>query len=297
MIVRMIAVVISTLDRPELLARCLDALARGTRRPAEVIVVNQGTVDAVEDVVARARADGLPVVHVPLSGRGLSRSQNAGVRAATSTVIAVVDDDCVPAPDWVEIVEETFAADGAPDLLGGRVLPLPPRGDRVLAVSTRAQETPAELRWPALPWQVGTGGNFAVRRSSYLDAGGNDELLGTGTPGRAGNDIDLFYRVLRNGGVARYDPKLVVHHERATAAEFRARRGSYGFGVGAAAGRWLREGDREARRVLRSWLRLRIRLLRRRRAATGVSDELRVLLGTARGLVYGLRLGPRRDAP
>jgi glycosyltransferase involved in cell wall biosynthesis len=283
------SVVISTLDRPASLARTIDALARGTRRPEEVVVVDQGAPGPVEEALAAGRAAGLHIVHVTQERRGLSASQNLGVRTATGPIVAVLDDDCVPDEHWVETIEAVFAAPHAPDVVGGRILPLPPDGDRVVAVSSRTSEQAGEHRWPALPWRVGSGGNFAVRRASYLRVGGNDERLGTGSPGRAGNDIDLFYRLLRDGAVARYEPALLVHHERSTVAERRARRGTYGFGVGACVGRAARDGDRWALRLLGSWFRLRARSLRRRRSLAALADEARVIGGTARGLVYGLR--------
>lgn len=285
-----VSVVISTLDRPQLLARCLRAIADGSVRPREVVVVDQGEPAPVAEVLEEARAAGLAVVHVTQERRGLSASQNLGVRTASSPVVAIVDDDCVPDIRWVEVAADALGSGEGPDLLGGRILPLPPVGDRVVAVSSRTSEERAEHRWPAPAWTIGSGGNFAVRRDRYLGVGGNDERLGTGTVGRAGNDIDLFHRLLRDGAVARYEPDLVVQHERATVEERRARRGSYGFGVGACVGRWLRDGDRWAWQALLRWLRLRAGELKRKRSLAAAGDEARVLAGTVRGLVYGLRL-------
>lgn len=286
----MISVVISTLDRPQTLSRCLAALAGGTRRPDEIVVVDQGDAAAVEEVLEQHRAAGMRIEHVVHDGRGLSASQNLGVRAATHPVVAIIDDDCLADPGWLEAIEAAFAEEGGPDLVGGRILPQPPEGDRVVPVSSRTSEVAAELRWPTLPWRVGSGGNFAVRRDRYLAVGGNDERLGAGSPGHAGNDIDLFHRLLRDGAVARYEPAALVLHQRATVAERRARRGTYGFGVGACVGRWLRDGDRWAWSVLRRWLRLRARTLRRRRSWASFDEEVRILVGTVRGFVYGYRL-------
>lgn len=284
----MVSVVISTLDRPVLLRRCLDALAAGRRRPDEVVVVDQGDPAPVAAVVDAARAAGLDVVHVTQERRGLSASQNLGVRTARGEVVAIVDDDCVPDDRWVEVVASTFSAATAPDLLGGRVLPLPAVGDRTVPVSSRTSEARTEHRRPADPWDIGTGGSFAVRRAAYLAVGGNDERLGTGTVGRAGNDLDLFHRLLRAGGTARYEPDLVVEHERSTVEERRQRRYGYGFGVGAAVGRWVRDGDRDAWRILGRWARMRAGELRRKRVAA-VRDEARIVAGTVAGLAYGLR--------
>jgi hypothetical protein len=134
---------------------------------------------------------------------------------------------------------------------------------------------------------VGTGGNFSVSRDAYLRVGGNDERLGTGAPGRAGNDLDLFRRLMRADVETRYEPDLMVRHERATPTEDRSRSWTYGFGIGVCVVVWLSQGDGYAWRILISWLAMRARflavaLIRRR----NVLNEVRVLLGTAHGLLH-----------
>lgn len=290
--------VVSTLDRPDLLARCLDALLAGSALPAEVVVVDQGDPAAVRTVLDARRGPGLPLVHVVQDRRGLSVSQNAGVEHARSPVVSVVDDDCVPDVRWVEVAARAHLEAAMPLLLTGRVLPLPAEGDRRVALSSRTSTVAAELAPGAMPWDIGTGGNFSVTRAAYLQVGGNDERLGTGSPGRAGNDLDLFHRLLRSGVTVRYDPALLVLHERATRQEHTSRRWTYGFGAGACAALWHAEGDPRAGQVLRSWLSLRLHRLVRSRRPASVAGELRVLLGTAAGLRWGrrtARLGvPRR---
>jgi GT2 family glycosyltransferase len=283
-----VTVVVSTLDRPGQLARCLDSLLLGTRHPTAVVVVDQGDQASAEPVVTAAKSKGLPVTHITQHRWGLSASQNAGVRAARSDVVAIVDDDCVPNAHWVEVLENAFDATTRPLLLTGRVLPLPAEGDRVFALATRDSTQRTTWTRAPMPWHLGTGGNFAVTRDSFLEVGGNDERLGTGTPGRGGNDLDLFYRLVRSGVTARYEPDLVVRHERATAAEFASRRGSYGFGIGAMLGVWLRRHDLRALMVLGGWLRLRVEVGYARRATGGLSDEVRVVAGTAAGLLHGI---------
>lgn len=292
-----VSVVISTLDRPQRLARCLDALLAGTRLPAEVVVVDQGDAAPVGAVLDARRALGVPLVHVAQDGRGLSRSQNVGVARAASPVVMVVDDDCVVDPRWVEVAAREHVAAGRPLLLTGRVLPLPSDEERQLPLSSRTSTARLVLPPDVLPWEIGTGGNFSVDRAAYLRVGGNDERLGTGSAGRAGNDIDLFRRLLRAGVEGRYEPDLLVLHERATPAEHRSRRWTYGFGVGACAALWRRQEDPDAGAVLRAWLRMRLHLLRHADGAAARVNEVRVLLGTAQGLWFGWRLGGRRPGP
>jgi hypothetical protein len=268
----------------------------GHRPPAAVIVVDQGDHVRTQQVLATVRDRGLAVTHLTQPRWGLSASQNAGVEAAETEVVAIVDDDCVPDVDWVRVVERTFADAPGPLLLTGRVLPLPAEGERVAAVSTRESRRRMEWRRAPMPWHVGTGGNFAVTRSAFLAAGGNDERLGTGAPGRGANDLDLFYRLLRTGVTARYEPDLLVHHERVTAAEYRQRRNSYGFGVGAMLGVWLRRGDLRALSVLGGWLELRVKVGYDRRTDSGWVNEARVLVGTGQGLLRGLRISGVRPS-
>ena len=79
-----------------------------------------------------------------------------------------------------------------------------------------------------MPWDVGSGNNFALRRSAWTAIGGCDERLGPGSPGRGAVDLDLFHRILTAGGSLLYDPSCVVHHERDTPQARLARRGPYG---------------------------------------------------------------------
>jgi GT2 family glycosyltransferase len=127
-----------------------------------------------------------------------------------------------------------------------------------------------------------------------LRVGGFDERLGAGSPGGSGEDMDLLYRLLRAGARIRYEPQAVIYHERQPRDRRLASRSAYGRGIGACCGLWLRGRDLHALGVLAGWLRMRGGMAAgavRRRQWSGVREELLVLGGTARGLVYGFRAG------
>lgn len=289
-----VSVVVCTRDRPDALARCLAALRAGEARPAELVVVDQGRGGSAAPVVEPLRAEGWPVVYLPQEPRGLAAAQNAGVAEASSPLVAVTDDDCVPDPGWLAAVARTFAASPEVDVLAGRVLAAEPSGEKRLPVSTRTSTVRRDFRGRQVPWHVGSGNNFALKREWYLRVGGCDERLGPGSPGQGGVDMDLFYRLLRAGARVRYEPEALVLHERQTLADRRARRPLYGHGMGAACGIWLRQGDAYALPVLAKWLLLRLARAARP-ADTGRAEALReeaaILASTARGLVFGLRAG------
>lgn len=295
------AVAISTRDRPDALGRCLDAIAAGELRPKEVVVVDQGEDGRAREVCEARRAAGLPVFWTAQAPRGLAASQNAAIGRAGSPLVAVTDDDCAPDRGWLAAIARTFAAAGAPDVVTGRVLPLPAQpadADRVHPVSSRASTRPADFRGRRAPWPVGSGNNFALRREWFLRVGGCDERLGPGAPGQGGMDMDLFYRLLRAGARARYEPAAVVFHERQTEAERLARRPLYGHGMGAACALWLREGDLWSLPVLGRWLLFRTGRLAGaalRRDRLRMREEALMLGWTARGLAWGLAVRePRR---
>lgn len=289
-----ISVAISTLDRPESLGRCLDALLAGEVLPAEIVVVDQAADRrAAEGVDSRRSPGGPELVYLRQPKRGLGASQNLAVRTARQPIVAVTDDDCIPDPSWLAVIEKVFNAPDAPDVLTGRVLPLPPEGDRTEPVSSRISTERRDFRGRALPWEVGSGNNFALRRDWFDRIGGCDERLGPGSPVRGGVDMDLFYRLLRAGARTRYEPDALVFHERQTRADRLARRPMYGRGMGACCALWLRAGDLYAVRVLGGWLALRFGRLGRdllKGYGKGVYEELLVLTGTMRGLVQGVAM-------
>lgn len=92
-----VTVVVPVLDDADQLRRCLAALARQTRLPDEVVVVDNGSSD---DSAAVASQAGARVLHEPV--RAIAAAASRGYDAATGTLIARLDSDSCPGPDWLE---------------------------------------------------------------------------------------------------------------------------------------------------------------------------------------------------
>lgn len=101
-----ISVVVPVLDDATELEGCLNALRTQTRLPDEIVVVDNGSSD---DSAVVARRHGALVVPEPV--RGIPSAAAAGYDAATGDVIARLDADSRPGPDWVARLEKAFTED------------------------------------------------------------------------------------------------------------------------------------------------------------------------------------------
>jgi len=109
-----ISVVIPAWNDAEMLARCLAAVNAQTRRPDEVVVVDNASTDDTADV---AIAAGATVVHEPL--RGILSATSTGFDTASGDILARLDADSVPPADWLERVERVLCDAAAPAAVSG----------------------------------------------------------------------------------------------------------------------------------------------------------------------------------
>ncbi|MCU1588576.1 MAG: glycosyl transferase family 2 [Frankiales bacterium] len=186
-----VTVVVPTVDRVDLLQRCLVALQAQELAADEVIVVHDGNPEV--DALLGSWEGRLPLRCLQIKERGASAKRNAGWRAAQQPLIAFTDDDCAPAPGWLAALS---AATG--DLLAGPVA-AHPEDSQTASVFGRTIEVDQE--GPYFP-----AANLAVTRSLLARVGGFDTTMA------AGEDTDLAWRVQEAGGIAVWVPEGLVHH-------------------------------------------------------------------------------------
>ncbi|WP_170151903.1 glycosyltransferase family 2 protein [Subtercola boreus] len=100
-----VSVVVPVRNDAFALARCLEALSRQSRLPDEIIVVDNGSTDdgpdggGAHDLRAVAARWGARLLHEPEPG--ILAASTTGYDAARFSVIARLDADTLPPPEWI----------------------------------------------------------------------------------------------------------------------------------------------------------------------------------------------------
>lgn len=202
-----VAVVICTRNRPALLEKCLSAVARLNPAPDEVLVVDNSEGNSETERVACAFGARYIVEPIP----GLSRARNTGLTKCNTDIVAYVDDDAIPAPNWLGVLMQAFE-DKRIAASTGKVVTPAPHPD-VLQESSRTLNN-RDPQWFEITTfgGMGLGGNMALRRSACKDWMVFDERLGRGAPFHIGEESFAFAGLLQRGYTAAYLPSAVVFH-------------------------------------------------------------------------------------
>ena len=199
--------------KPHLVAM-IDALRLQTRPPDEVIVVVDHNPGLLTEL--RSTLGGVTVTPNHYE-RGLSGGRNTGAGLATGDVVAYIDDDAMPADDWLQRLAAGYA-DPRVVGVGGRVDPMW-EGDA-------PGWFPMEFGWvvgcgysglPEEPAEVRNfiGCNMSFRRQALAGAGGFRIDLGrVGLSPVGCEETELCIRLIRERPGTRllYDPAARVQH-------------------------------------------------------------------------------------
>jgi glycosyltransferase involved in cell wall biosynthesis len=218
-----ITVCVCTHDRPSHVRDCLAGLRRqsvGADR-FEILLVDSASTAAIASALASLAA-AFSVRLIRVERTGVSAARNAGARAARAPVIAYIDDDAVPAPDWIEAILRALPDDRPrPALLGGRILPdweqpLPSWWPASLrgVLSIIEHEGQGTYRTAELPPGLEPyAANMVVDVAALLAVGGFDESLGRyGQVLLSDEEVRLAWAMQDTGHRIVYDSRIVVHH-------------------------------------------------------------------------------------
>jgi GT2 family glycosyltransferase len=220
-----ISIIIATVNRAPLLPELLRTLAASVAASglaAEVLVVNNGSTDDTDAVIAALGRE-LPALELRLIQEptgGLSYARNAGMRAARGEILCFLDDDTVISEPWLAEMAAAFTLGPNVGAVAGRVLLQFP------ASGTPNWIDPAYFSLYSMYDRGGTPGvlegedvsffgcNFALSRRVIEAVGLFDTAMGRkhGTL-LSGEDTEYSHRIVRAGFQMAYAARAVIQHK------------------------------------------------------------------------------------
>jgi cellulose synthase/poly-beta-1,6-N-acetylglucosamine synthase-like glycosyltransferase len=203
-----ISIIIPTRNRAGQLAQCLAAIRRLDFPPDafETIVVDDGGETPMDNIVGPL-AGSMQVALYRQAHAGPAAARNAGAAQARGTWLAFIDDDCLPAPDWLQSISRRLECHPR-CLVGGRLVNS--LTNDPFAITSDLLITHLFRRWNRDLASAGflVSANIAVAAACFRDVGGFSEAF----PYPGAEDRDLCARWLAGGRRVVFAPECIVHH-------------------------------------------------------------------------------------
>lgn len=207
-------VVIATRDRPAALSRCLHSLVPQSEQDFGVIVVDDCSGEALDDVVAAPGLQSLDIsVHRMPEPSGPAAARNAGVNASDATFIIFLDDDI--RAHWRLIETHLSASRPATDSAGpvvscGPFLEPPDWSPNAWnkweTLQTMSEADDLTNGVYDITWRQFHTGNNCLPRAAFHEAGGFDAAF------KRAEDDEFALRLAGLGCTFRWEPAALAWH-------------------------------------------------------------------------------------
>jgi GT2 family glycosyltransferase len=212
-----VSVVVCTHNGAATLGECLDRVEALDYPEVELVVVLDGCTDECAEIAAAHGATVKETRH-----RGLGHARNVGIETARGEIVAFLDDDAFPDPDWLRHVADRIRGGGFACVGGPNI---PPGDDGfVAACVATAPGGPIHVLVSDREAEHVPGCNMAFRKEVLEEVGGFDERFRV-----AGDDVDICWRLQKAGHRIGFSAGAVVMHRRRDSVR-RYLRQQYGYG-------------------------------------------------------------------
>lgn len=210
-----VVIIVYTEERWDAIVRCLEGVDRLTLTPNEIFMAVDHN-PAMFQRLTNELSPRFPSVQFINCTEGANGTwvRNIGIGAATSEIVAFIDDDAAPEPQWLEGLVAPFVE---PDIhvVAGRVIPnwlgakkaprwFPPEYLWIVGATWRGfGKVPSDVR-------NAIGASMAARRATLNLVNGFSSNIS-----HANDDTDLCLRIVKSipGARIRYAPDSIVNHE------------------------------------------------------------------------------------
>ncbi len=204
-----ISVVVPVRNGERTLPRLMASLVAQSLKPYEIIVVDDGSSDRSPDIAREYGAK----LYFTGGGKGANYARNLGVKASSGDIIAFTDSDCVAHPDWLLWIHRELSS-GEYAAVAGTTLAANPESfwsrylDGSLLTPTPKFRKRIVISRDFPPGVIVATCNFAVRRDVLTSVG----MFDPDYRHYGSDDMDLAYKILRNGWRILCSPKPVIYH-------------------------------------------------------------------------------------
>jgi len=198
-----VSIVVCSYNGARTLRDCMSSLQDLHYPDYEIILVDDGSKDNTQPIMQEFPG----VRNIRQKNRGLSVARNVGIAAATGEVVAFTDSDCMADRDWLYFLVHTllssdFAAVGGPNIS-------PPATDWIQATVGAAPGGPSHVLLTDTIAEHVPGCNMAYHKWALEMIGGFDPEYR-----KAGDDVDVCWRIMQLGYQIGFSPAAVVWHYR-----------------------------------------------------------------------------------
>ena len=205
-----VSVLIPAFNEAQYISKTLKAILSQNYTNFEVIVVNNASTDDTEDAIQKfikEHPGSSDIIKLAFEGRrGTNFARECGRKMATGDIIAQLDADCIPSPDWI--------SEGVQQLQKNKVVAVTGPYDYFDTSFFRRQLTllAQVIFYPIINCivQLNQRGGIMIGGNSFIDAavlkktgGYNVDLT------FYGDDVDLAKRVSRFGWIE-YSHRLII---------------------------------------------------------------------------------------
>jgi len=221
------SIILATRDRAMLLAGCIRSLTIQDYPNYEIIVVdNAPSSSSTFDLVQEIQAQHPHIRYVLEPQPGLAVARNCGFREAKGSIAAFMDDDVRVDRHWLSRLVQGFSVANNVACVTGLIIPAKLEtathvwfewfgrfnkgySRRIFDLEKNRINNPL---YPFAAGTFGTGANMAYKTSFLHTYGGFDPALGIGSASRGGEDLAMFYQVIKSGHQLVYEPGAIVFH-------------------------------------------------------------------------------------
>ena len=207
-----LSLVLCTYGRTNEVDNFLDSIYRQTKKPAEIIIVDQNEENILHYIIKKW-SEKLPIIHKRVNFKGASRSRNFGAKQAVSALIAFPDDDCLYPPRLIENITKLFhQKEEFETILTAKIEPS--------EISSRLSNPSLNYSWVTSSLDLfkakAETSNIFARKSKLksLPFIFNENIgPGANTPWASNEETDLLIRLLKQGiKIIKLKELSIAHH-------------------------------------------------------------------------------------